>query len=303
MNRAVVKSACEAAGIGQSQIIGTQQVGGGCINEGLKVRTVGGDFFLKWNAEAGEDFFGVEAEGLEALAGAGAVRTPAVLARNRKGDEVSWLLLEWIHEARPDGGSWRRLGQALAKLHRGPCGDGRYGWHSDNVIGSLPQPNRWTDDWGTFWAELRIRPLARELHTRGTLTARNLDTIESAADRVGTLVTPAATTDGPSLLHGDLWSGNVLFARSEDGSGGGGDPVLIDPAVYVGHREVDLAMSRLFGGFPHSFYRGYGEEWPLEPDQARRRPAYELYPLLVHARLFGGGYVEAAVRAAWAVVG
>ena len=118
------------------------------------------------------------------------------------------------------------------------------------MIGSLPQPNGWTDDWGTFWAELRIRPLARELHTRGTLTARNLDTIESAADRVGTLVTPAAATDGPSLLHGDLWSGNVLFARSEDGSGRGGDPVLIDPAVYVGHREVDLAMSRLFGGFP-----------------------------------------------------
>ena len=302
MNRAVVKSACEAAGIDRSQILGTQQVGGGCINEGVKVCTTGGDYFLKWNAKAGQDFFRVEAEGLEALAGAGAVRTPAVLARNRKGDEVSWLLLEWIDEARPDGGSWRRLGQALAQLRRGPCGDGRYGWHSDNVIGSLPQPNRWTDDWGTFWAELRIRPLAWELHTRGTLTARELDTIESAADRVGTLLTPAAATDGPSLLHGDLWSGNVLFARSEDGSGGG-DPVLIDPAVYVGHREVDLAMSRLFGGFPRSFYRGYEEAWPLQPGQARRRPAYELYPLLVHARLFGGGYVEAAVRAAGAVVG
>ena len=161
MNRAVVKSACDAAGIDRSQVIGTQQVGGGCINEGLKVRTKGGDFFLKWNAEAGEDFFRVEAEGLEALAGAGAVRTPAVLARSRKSDDVSWLLLEWIHEARPDGGSWRRLGRALAELHRSPSGDGRYGWHSDNVIGSLPQPNRWTDDWGTFWAELRIRPLAR----------------------------------------------------------------------------------------------------------------------------------------------
>ena len=105
MNRAVVKSACEAAGIGQSQIIGTQQVGGGCINEGLKVRTVGGDFFLKWNAEAGEEFFRVEAEGLEALAGAGAVRTPAVLARSRKGDEVSWLLLR----VDPRGEAGRRV--------------------------------------------------------------------------------------------------------------------------------------------------------------------------------------------------
>ena len=302
MNRAVVNSACEAAGIERSQVLGTRPVGGGCINEGLKVRTTGGDFFLKWNAEGGRHFLRVEAEGLEALAGAGAAKTPAVLARSRKGDEISWRLLEWIHEARPDDGSWSRLGRAVAKLHRGPCGDGRYGWHSDNVIGSLRQPNRWTDDWGTFWAELRIRPLARELHTRGALTARQLATIETAAAGVGTLLKPAATADGPSLLHGDLWSGNVLFARSEDGSGGG-DPVLIDPAVYVGHREVDLAMSRLFSGFPRSFYRGYEEEWPLQPGQARRRPAYELYPLLVHARLFGGGYVGAAVRAAGAVAG
>ncbi|MDE0083282.1 MAG: fructosamine kinase family protein [Gammaproteobacteria bacterium] len=302
MNRAVLESACDAAGIDRSKVLGTRPMGGGCINEGLKVRTTGGDFFLKWNAEAGQHFFRVEAAGLEALAAAGAVRTPAVLARSRKDDEVPWLLLEWIREARPDDGSWSRLGRALATLHRGPCADGRYGWHSDNLIGSLPQPNRWTEDWGTFWAELRIRPLARELHTRGTLTARQLATIESAAAGVGTLLTPAATADGPSLLHGDLWSGNVLFARSEDGSAGG-DPVLIDPAVYVGHREVDLAMSRLFGGFPRSFYRGYEEAWPPQPGQARRRPAYELYPLLVHARLFGGGYVAAAVRAAGAVAG
>ncbi|MDE0393925.1 MAG: fructosamine kinase family protein [Gammaproteobacteria bacterium] len=302
MNRAVVNRACEAAGIDRSEVLGTRPMGGGCINEGLKVRTTGRDFFLKWNTQAGQHFFRVEAEGLEALAAAGAVRTPAVLARSRKGDEIPWLLLEWIHEARPDDGSWRRLGRALARLHRGPCGDGRYGWHSDNVIGSLPQPNRWTAEWGTFWAELRIRPLARELHTRGTLTARQLATIESAAAGVGKLLKPAATADGPSLLHGDLWSGNVLFARSEDESAGG-DPVLIDPAVYMGHREVDLAMSRLFGGFPRSFYRGYEEAWPLQPGQTRRRPAYELYPLLVHARLFGGGYVAAAVRAAGAVAG
>ncbi len=304
LNRAVVQGACEAAGIDRSQVLGTRLVGGGCVNEGLKIRTTGGDFFLKWNAEAGPHFFRVEAEGLAALADSGAVRTPAVLARSRKGDRIPWLLLDWIHEARPDDRSWSRLGRELATLHRGPCGDGGYGWHTDNVIGPLPQPNRWTDDWGEFWAESRIRPLARELHTRGTLTARQLATVDSAAARMGALLDPAARDDGPSLLHGDLWSGNVLFARSGDGSGGGSaEPVLIDPAVYVGHREVDLAMSRLFGGFPGSFYRGYEEEWPLQPGQARRRPAYELYPLLVHARLFGGGYVGAAVRAAGGVAG
>ena len=304
MNRAVVNSACRAAGIDPSQVLGTRPVGGGCVNEGHKVRTTGGDFFLKWNADAGQHFFRVEAEGLEALAASGSVRTPAVLAHSRKGDGIPWLLLEWIHEETPDDRSWSTLGRELATLHRGPCAEGRYGWHSDNVIGSLPQPNRWTDDWGEFWAELRIRPLARELHTRGTLTARQLATVESAAARVRKLLNPAARDDGPALLHGDLWSGNVLFARSEDGSGGGvAEPVLIDPAVYVGHREVDLAMSRLFGGFPRSFYRGYEAEWPLQPGQARRRPAYELYPLLVHARLFGAGYAGAAVRAAGAVAG
>lgn len=304
MNRAVVNRACRAAGIDPSQVLGTRPVGGGCVNEGLKVRTTGGDFFLKWNADAGQHFFRVETEGLEALAASGAVRTPAVLAHSRKGDGIPWLLLEWIHEETPDDRSWSTLGRELATLHRGPCGEGRYGWRSDNVIGSLPQPNRWTDDWGEFWAELRIRPLARELQTRGTLTARQLATVESAATRVRKLLNPAARDDGPSLLHGDLWSGNVLFARNENGPGGGvAEPVLIDPAVYVGHREVDLAMSRLFGGFPRSFYRGYEEEWPLQPGHARRRPAYELYPLLVHARLFGGGYAGAAVRAAVAVAG
>ena len=303
MNRAVVDSACRAAGIDRSQVLGTLPVGGGCVNDGLKVRTTGRDLFLKWNADAGHSFFRVEAEGLEALAASGAVRTPAVLAHSRKGDEIPWLLLEWIREASSADGSWRRLGRELAALHRCPGPDGRYGWHSDNVIGSLPQPNRWTDDWGDFWAELRIRPLARELHKRGTFTARQLATIESAAARGRALLNPAARNDGPSLLHGDLWSGNVLFAGMSAGPGGGAEPVLIDPAVYVGHREVDLAMSRLFGGFPRSFYRGYEQEWPLQPGQTRRRPAYELYPLLVHARLFGGGYVGAAVRAAAAVAG
>ena len=300
VNRAVVDSACRAMGVDPSTVLGTRLVGGGCVNEGLKVRRPDGDVFLKWNADAGHGFFRVEAEGLEALAATGAVKTPEVLARSRQGDEIPWLLLEWIDEARPDSGSWRRLGRELAALHRCPGGGGRYGWHCDNVIGSLPQPNRWTPDWGEFWAELRIRPLARELHTRGTLTARQLATVDGAAARVGALLNPAARADGPSLLHGDLWSGNVLFARRKGGRRGA-DPVLIDPAVYVGHREVDLAMSRLFGGFPRSFHEGYEEAWPLQPGHDARRPAYELYPLLVHARLFGGGYVGAAVRAAGAV--
>ena len=299
MDPTVVPGACRAAGIDPAEVLGTRIVGGGCVNEGLKVRTRGGDIFLKWNADVGHRFFRVEAEGLQALAASGAVRTPAVLAHSREADAVAWILLDWIEEAAPDADSWRRLGRELAALHRCSEGDGRHGWHTDNVIGSLPQPNRWTEDWGDFWAEQRIRPLARELATRGALSTRQLATIERAADRAGALLTPAAEADGPSLLHGDLWSGNVLFARGRRGQRGGeAGPVLIDPAVYIGHREVDLAMTRLFGGFPRAFYRGYTEVWPLQPGHERRRHAYELYPLLVHARLFGGGYVGASVRAA-----
>lgn len=303
MDTTVLRAACEAAGLDPSEVVGTSPVGGGCINEALRVRTRGGDVFLKWNAKAGHRFFRAEAEGLRALAACGAVRIPSVLAHSRESDPIAWILLEWIEEAAPDADSWRRLGGELAALHRSSEGDGRHGWHADNVIGSLPQPNRWTEDWGDFWAELRIRPLALELGGRRTLSPRQVDTIKRAADRAGDLLNPATEADGPSLLHGDLWSGNVLFARSRDGRrSGGGEPVLIDPAVYVGHREVDLAMTRLFGGFPRAFYRGYDEAWPRRPGHERRRPAYELYPLLVHARLFGGGYAGAAVRAAEAVL-
>ena len=267
-------------------------MGGGCINNGARVETRAGRFFLKWNADAGHRFFRVEAEGLGALAATNTVLTPAVVARSGGDDGVPWLLLEWIDPGPARDGSWRRLGRELAALHRGGANDaGRWGWHADNVIGSLPQPNGWTDDWGDFWARRRIHPLARELLTRGAISARQLGLIERAADRAVRLLGPASLTNGPSLLHGDLWSGNVLFA-------GGGRPVLIDPAVYIGHREVDLAMCRLFGGFPPPFYAAYAEAWPLSPGHEQRLPLYQLYPLLVHARLFGGGYVESALRAA-----
>ena len=299
MTAAPVSKACRAVGLDRSEMLGASPVGGGCINEALKLRTTAGTFFLKWNARARHRFFEVEADGLEAIARSGTVATPAVLGRSPEGDQVQWLLLEWIEEGSPNTTAWRRLGRELASLHRGEW-DGGYGWHCDNVIGSLPQPNRWTDDWGDFWAEMRIRPLARELRAHGALTGRQLRVVEDAAERAGALLGPAAEADGRSLLHGDLWSGNVLFGRREGETGA--NPVLIDPAVYIGHREVDLAMCRLFGGFPAPFYEAYNEAWPLHPGHEHRRSAYQLYPLLVHARLFGGGYVASAVGAAEAML-
>jgi len=293
------ESACRAIGLESSDILSARPVGGGCINQGTALRTTRGDFFLKWNRQADHRFFGVEAEGLEALEAADAVRVPAVIAASGPGDEVAWLLLEWIEEGRPGRRDWMRLGRKLAALHRhaGPAGPGaRFGWPDDNLIGSLPQPNGWSAEWPDFWAERRIRPLARELRVRGALSGAQAAVVEAAAARADKLLGPAVAADGPSLLHGDLWSGNVLFTRE-------GAPVLIDPAVYVGHREVDLAMADLFGGFSGIFREAYEDAWPLQPGYLRRRPAYQLYPLLVHARLFGGGYAASAVAAARAALG
>ena len=308
---ALLDSVCRAAGLERSDVVSTRSVGGGCINNALKVRTTAGDFCLKWNAGVGPDFFRMEAEGLSALAATGTVNVPRVVALSGEEDDVPWLLLEWIKEARPTRDDWQRLGRGLAELHgwrpsapgtpdadlagvpEPAWRDGHYGWHRDNVIGSLPQPNRWMDDWGDFWAEMRILPLARELGTSGILSQDRLALLERAATRMSGLVGPAAEADGPSLLHGDLWSGNVLFGHR---------PFLIDPSVHVGHREVDLAMCRLFGGFPAPFYAAYEAARPLQHGHERRRAAYQLYPLLVHARLFGGGYVASVARAAQAVL-
>ena len=309
MVEAVIESACRAAGLDRSSVESARPLGGGCINNALKVHTTGGDFCLKWNAGVGRDFFRMEAEGLSALADSSAVDVPRVIAVGGDEDEVPWLLLEWIERARATGDTWAQLGHRLARLHRTrerrsiPVRQASgFGWHSDNVIGSLPQPNRWMDDWAGFWTELRILPLARELGGDGTLSRSRLALVERAAARMSDLLASAATADGPSLLHGDLWSGNVLFGRRQTAPDADPVPFLIDPAVYVGHREVDLAMSRLFGGFAAPFYDAYDSVWPLQPDHERRLPAYQLYPLLVHARLFGGGYVVSVARAAQAVL-
>ena len=309
MIEAVLASACRGTGLDRSSVESARPIGGGCINNALRVRTAGGAYCLKWNADAGRDFFRMEADGLSALAASDAVDVPRVIALSGDEDEVPWLLLEWIEEARATGDTWRRLGHDLGRLHHtrqhpSPAPDSPgFGWHRDNVIGSLPQPNRWMDEWAEFWTELRILPLARELGSDGTLSRSRLGLVERAAARMNRLLAPAATEDGASLLHGDLWSGNVLFGRRHTAPTADPRPFLIDPAVYVGHREVDLAMCRLFGGFAAPFYDAYHAAWPLRPDHERRLPAYQLYPLLVHARLFGGGYVASVARAAQAVLG
>lgn len=276
-------------------------VGGGCISPAARVQSAAGDVvFLKWSEPGGSEWggsgpgtgpvpgiFEAEARALEALRVADAVRVPAVIALGGGATEHSWILLEWLEPGRAKPALWERLGLGLAALHR--LRAERYGWPTDNFIGSLPQANAWLDDWAEFWRVRRLEPQLRLAYDVGWFEPPVRARFDALLDRLDVLLAPAAE-DGPSLLHGDLWSGNV-HAMAD------GEPALIDPASYYGHREVDLAMSELFGGFGAGFYRAYREAWPLaEGYDEERRAIYQLYYLLVHVNLFGAGYVGRTVE-------
>jgi protein-ribulosamine 3-kinase len=221
--------------------------------------------FLKTNDAHYADAFAAEADGLEALRPY--VRVPQVLDRGIRNGKA-FILLEHLDLGR--SGDWSALGRMLAALHRqtGP----RFGWARDNYIGITPQQNGWRDDWAEFWREHRMRPQV-------DLAKKNGFAVE---------MPPTALLENhrpqPSLLHGDLWSGNAGFTAK--------GPVVFDPAVYYGDRETDLAMTELFGGFPKEFYRAYNEAFPLPPGYEQRKPLYNLYHLLNHLNIFGGGYLS-----------
>jgi fructosamine-3-kinase len=269
--------------------VSADPIGGGCINHGARVRWDDGlSHFLKWNGSAPSGMFEAEADGLAALrtgvAESGArLRVPEP-ASFGEADGISWLLCEWIGPGPGGASSDRRLGEALAALHSVSTG-ASFGWHRDNWIGSLEQVNDPADDWALFWRDRRIEPQLALARSRSRCT-------DPAYDRLlAGLPEALAEVDTPSLLHGDLWSGNAY--ATEDGS-----PVVVDPAVYRGHHEVDLAMSELFGGFNAGFYEAYDAVRPVDRAyESHRRDVYQLYYLLVHVNLFGSWY-EPGARAA-----
>ena len=226
--------------------------------------------FLKEGAPARADAFAAEADGLEALRPH--IRVPRVLERGWK-DGRAYIRLEFLQLGK--SGNWSDLGRMLANLHRqaGP----RFGWARDNYIGLSPQQNGWCDGWIEFWVTRRMDPQISWAREKGfDVSMPSMRLLENHKPR-------------PSLLHGDLWSGNAGFTAE--------GPVIFDPAVYYGDRETDLAMSELFGGFPREFYRAYDEVFPLEPGYEKRKHLYKLYHLLNHLNIFGGGYL-AQVKAA-----
>nr|WP_018527786.1 fructosamine kinase family protein [Alkalispirochaeta alkalica] len=257
-------------------------VGGGSINDtALLELSSGGKVFLKQNGLGQGDLFREEARGLAALAAAPrGPRVPRPLALF-SGNASQYLLLEYIEPGRPRGDFFPRFGGALAALHQ-TCRNGSCGFVRDNHIGATPQPNPWTEGWIPFFSDHRLRFQGELARSRGLWGAGDLRSLEALLHRLPDIL-PEVDQGEASLLHGDLWSGNFMADSTAT-------PVIIDPAVYYGHREADLAMTELFGGFPPSFYEGYRQVWPLEPGYGERRDIYNLYHLMNHMNLFGGSY-------------
>ncbi|MCB0572140.1 MAG: fructosamine kinase family protein [Phaeodactylibacter sp.] len=283
-----VRTACsELLG---SAILGSAAVGGGDINEAMLLETAQGPVFLKMNAgPQAQAMFAAETRGLALLAQSGAAKVPHVLGSGTTG-RYAFLLLEYLPQGHRSRRFWEQFGAAVAALHRNPAQ--MFGLDTDNFIGSLPQRNRQHDTWPAFYTEERLEPQARLAADKGLLW-------DGAGRSFGALYRNIANIcpeEPPSLIHGDLWSGNFL-------TGPNGEPVLIDPAVSYAHREMDLAMARLFGGFASDFYHAYEESAPTAPGLEERIPLYQLYYLLVHLNLFGAGYrqpVRDIVRAFFA---
>ena len=260
---------------------GQRAVGGGCINQAYVVESEGARYFVKLNEADTEDMFAAEAEGLQTLAASGAICVPAPLCWGVAGD-AAYLVLEYLSLSHGDCAE--RLGAQLAALHR--HGATRHGWQRDNTIGATPQLNAPCADWCEFWRERRLGyqlQLAAQRGAGATLLRKGERLRDAVAEILGDH-RPSA-----SLLHGDLWSGN--YGVLDDGQ-----PVIFDPAVYYGDRETDLAMTELFGGFAPGFYRSYQAHYPLADGYPRRKILYNLYHVLNHFNLFGGGYAAQAER-------
>jgi fructosamine-3-kinase len=258
-----------------------QTVSGGSINRAHKLQTDQGALFLKWNQSVPDHFFDVEAKGLKLLASVDAdIRVPSVVVTQPPSSGTpGFLLMEYISEGSGSSSDSYNFGAELAKLHN-TTGD-HFGLTYDNFIGSLPQQNDEYDSWIPFFVEKRINPQLKMAVDSGKISQSFFGNWNRLSNKLEDLLPPTT----PCLIHGDLWGGNYLF--DENGAG-----VLIDPAVYFGHPEMDLAFTKMFGGFSTSFYDGYKSVTPLEDDFSNRIPIYNLYPLLVHVNLFGGHYVS-----------
>lgn len=280
MEEAIAEALGEELGE-QVSVARLRRVSGGSINQAAVVETSAGEFFVKWNRHPIPDQFDREAEGLAALQGSDSgLRIPEPIAwRRPRGDTPAFLVLEYLEPGRRVADFDAQLGRGLAALHRTSAE--RFGFQHDNYCGATPQPNTWEGDWITFYREHRLRhQLQLAVDNRG-VSGVDRRAYETMLDRLD--VSLGIDPEPPALIHGDLWSGNLHVAPD-------GRPGLIDPAAYFGHREAELGMMNLFGGFSSAVYDAYDESYPLQPGWRERLPLYELYHVMNHYNLFGGHY-------------
>lgn len=254
-----------------------QTVGGGCINETYKIKTSGGTFFCKANsASKFPHLFEKEKNGLKLLAKENAIRVPDIIDYSER-DNQQLLILEWIEEGSKTNQFWKSFGKQLAALHQ--ITNDKFGLKENNYMGSVVQLNSEQANWVEFFIIQRLQPLIKLCqHQFGSKHHYQFENLYKKLPGI-------FDKEKPSLLHGDLWSGNFMCDET-------GAPVLIDPAVYFGHRSVDLAMTTLFGGFPSLFYESYHYHFPLPSNYQEQWRVCNLYPLLIHLHLFGPSYLS-----------
>lgn len=262
-------------------VISYEQVHGGDINETFCLFTLNDKYFLKINdANKYPDMFQKEANGLDLLRKNSSLIVPSVIKHGIV-HKQQYLLVEWVEKGTIQKNTWENFGIELARMHKQP--QEYFGLHEDNYIGSLQQINSRYDQWRVFYAECRIMPLIKLLFDFGLISNRDVASASSFCNNLNALF----PIEPPSLLHGDLWRGNFMITSV-------GKAAIYDPALYYGHREMDIGMSKLFGGFDSHFYSAYNDFYPMQHGWEERLRFSQLYPLLVHAVLFGGQYVKQA---------
>ena len=267
----------------QVEISEIRSIGGGCINEANSLKTNIGKFFIKYNSAAAyPGMFEKEAAGLKILADTKTIEIPEVISSAETG-EYAYILLRYIETGIISSNFRNDFGTKLADLHRNT--NDYFGLDHDNYIGSLVQRNNPHPDFFSFFISERIEPQLKEARNKGAFSQSETRYFDSLFNVLHNII----PVEKPALIHGDLWSGNYMVTAD-------GSPCLVDPAICYSHREADIAMTQLFGGFHPEFYHAYNQAWPMEKDWQKRMDIFNLYPLLVHVNLFGGSYARQVLQ-------
>lgn len=266
---------------GAVSVQNARRVGGGSINEAAVLETNRGQFFLKWNEHPIDDQFELEAMALREMRSSDTdlVIPEPVVHRRPSGQAPGFLVIEYLEPGARVSDFDEQLGRGLAEMHRKRAD--AFGYHRDNYCGTTPQPNDWTSDWIEFYRDQRLGFQLELAADKRGLSDRDRRDFETLLERLPDLL--ATDDEPPALIHGDLWSGNLHVAPD-------GRPSIIDPAAYYAHREAELGMMKLFGGFSDRVYAAYDEAWPLQAGWEERVELYELYHVMNHYNIFGGGY-------------